>query len=168
MNQPDVVLFEKNACCSQSNTCVHFSSLFTSSQSTGMSTCNFCNVCGKYFKRLESHVSQNFACKSCLVVSMQQQQWHRTSQMTAAMWTPTSHVLQGASRSCLNLRSLSTWKSLNSIALSCIQHPNFTMPTTISIGMDLMTKCKWFKRSCKFDGNWLRPSPMYQCCDAVT
>ena len=64
MNQPDVVLFEKIACCSQSNTCVHFSSLFTSLQSTGMSACNDCNVCGKYFKRLESHVSQNLACIS--------------------------------------------------------------------------------------------------------
>ncbi len=46
-----------------------------------------------------------------LVMSMQQQQWHPTSQMTAAMWTPTSHVLQGASRSCLNLRSPSTYES---------------------------------------------------------
>jgi hypothetical protein len=63
MNQTDVVLFEKIACCSQSNTSVQFSSLFTSLQSTGMSTSsNDCNVCGKHFKRLESHVSQNLAC----------------------------------------------------------------------------------------------------------
>ena len=74
MNQPDVVLFEKIA-------------LFTSSQSTGMSTCNDCKFCGKHFKRLESHLSQNWHvnCITCLVVSMQQQQWHPTSQMTAAM-----------------------------------------------------------------------------------
>jgi hypothetical protein len=60
-NQPDVVLFELVACCSRSNTCVHFSSLFTSLQSTGMPTCNDCNVCGKHIKRLESHFSQNLA-----------------------------------------------------------------------------------------------------------
>ena len=29
-----------------------------------MSTCHDCNVCGKSFKRLESHLSQNLACKS--------------------------------------------------------------------------------------------------------
>jgi hypothetical protein len=72
MNQPDVVLFEKIACCSQSNKCVHVSSLFTSSQSTGMSTCsNDCNVCGKHFKRLESHPSQNLAylCPSFLTMN---------------------------------------------------------------------------------------------------
>jgi hypothetical protein len=39
---------------------------------------------------------------------------------------------------------------------------------SISIGMDLMTKCKQCKRSCKINGNWLKPSQMYQCCDAVT
>jgi hypothetical protein len=49
MNQPDVVLFEKI-------------DSFTSSQSTGMSTCNDCKFCGKHFKWLESRVSQNLAC----------------------------------------------------------------------------------------------------------
>ena len=29
-----------------------------------MSTCHVCDVCGKSFKRLESHLSQNLACKS--------------------------------------------------------------------------------------------------------
>jgi hypothetical protein len=92
MNQPDVVLFEKIYCWSQSNTwCVHISSLYTSSQTTGMSTCsNDCNICGKHFKRLESHFLKIWYVNhsTCLVVSMQQQQWHPMSRMTAAMWTP--------------------------------------------------------------------------------
>ncbi len=56
--------------------------------------------------------------------------------------------------------SFYVYKSLHSTALSWIQHPNCTMPTMVSIGIELMTKCKWFKRSCKFDGNWLKPSQM--------
>ena len=114
MNQPDVVLFEKIYCWSQSNTwCVHISSLYTSSQSTGMSTCsNDCNVCGKHFKRLESHLSQNLACKSYYMSRCV------NAAATVAPNIPndsnhvnTSHVLQGASRSCLNLRSPSTFES---------------------------------------------------------
>jgi len=114
MNQPDVVLFEKIYCWSQSNTwCVHISSLYTSSQSTGMSTCsNDCNVCGKHFKRLESHLSQNLACKSYYMSR------GVNAAATVAPNIPndsshvnTSHVLQGASRSCLNLRSPSTYES---------------------------------------------------------
>ncbi len=107
-----MVLFEKIACFSQSNTCVHFSSLFTYLQSTGMSTWNDCNVCGKHFKRLESHLSQNLAFKSyymsCGV----------NAAATVAPNIPndsshvnTSHVLQGASCSYLNLRSHSTYET---------------------------------------------------------
>ena len=103
MNRPDVVLF----------TCVPFSSLFTSSQSTGMSTCsNDCNVCGKHFKRLESHLSQNLACKSYYMsrgvnaaATVAPNIPHDSSHVN------TSHVLQGAARSCLNLRSPSTYES---------------------------------------------------------
>ncbi len=113
MNQPDVVLFKKIACCSQSNTCVHFSSLLTSLQSTGMSTYNNdCNVCGKHFKRLESHLSQNLAGKS----------YYMSRGVNAAATVApniqndsshvnTSHVLQGASCRCLKLRSPSTFES---------------------------------------------------------
>jgi hypothetical protein len=111
MNQLDVVLFEKIACCSQSNTCVHFSSLFTSLQSTGMATCNDCIVCGKHFKRLEAHLSQNFACKS----------YNMSRGVNAAATVApnipndsshvnTSHVLQRTSCGCLNLRSPSTYE----------------------------------------------------------
>lgn len=67
-----------NNCCSLSNTCVNFTLDFTSSQSTGMSTCHDCNVCGKSFKRLESHLSQNLACKS-----------HYMSRVNAAAAAPT-------------------------------------------------------------------------------
>jgi hypothetical protein len=89
-----VVLFEKIA-------------FFTSSQSTGMSTCNDCNVCGKHFKSLESHLSQNLACKSYYM---------SCGVNAAATLAPnipniSSHVLQGASRSRMNLRSLSTYES---------------------------------------------------------
>jgi hypothetical protein len=113
MNQPDVVLFEKIACCSQSNTCVHFSSLLTSLQSTGISTYNNdCNVCGKHFKRLESHLSQNLACKSYYMsrgvnaaATVAPNIQNDSSHMN------TSHVFQGASCSRLNLRSPSTYES---------------------------------------------------------
>ncbi len=94
MNQPDVVLFEIIYCWSQSNTwCVHISSLYTSSQSTGMSTCcNDCNVCGKHFKRLESHLSQNLVCESCYmsrgVNAAASNSGTQKPRMTAAIWTP--------------------------------------------------------------------------------
>ena len=41
-----------------------FSLVFTSLQSTGMLTYHVCNICGKSFKRLESLLSRNLACKS--------------------------------------------------------------------------------------------------------
>ena len=49
---------------------------------------------------------------TCLVVSMQQQQWHVAPNIpNDSSHVNTSHVLQGASRSCLNLRSPSTYES---------------------------------------------------------
>ena len=53
-----------NNCCSRRNTCVHFSSLFSILKPTGMPTCEDCLVCGKNFKRLQSHLSQNLSCQS--------------------------------------------------------------------------------------------------------
>jgi hypothetical protein len=78
-----------------------------------MSTCsNDCNVCGKNFKRLESHLSQNLACKSYYMSRCV------NAAATVAPNIPndsnhvnTSHVLQGASQSCLNLRSPSMYES---------------------------------------------------------
>jgi hypothetical protein len=92
MNQPDVVLFEKIA-------------FFTSSQSTGMSTCNDCKFCGKHFKRLESRVSQNLACYNM------SRGVNAAATVAPNIPNISSHVLQGASRSRMNLRSLSTYES---------------------------------------------------------
>jgi hypothetical protein len=85
MNQPDVVLFEKIA-------------FFTSSQSTGMSTCNDCKFMESISRGLSPAFLKIWHVITCLVVSMQQQQWHVAPNIPNDI----SHVLQGASRSCLN------------------------------------------------------------------
>ena len=68
-NEPFLAL-HKNNCCQPSifgaiyKICVIFSSLCTLSQPTGMLTSNACcAVCGKSFKRLQSHLAHNLACK---------------------------------------------------------------------------------------------------------
>ena len=39
-----------------------------------------------------------------------------------------------------------------------------TMPTMMPMRMHLMKNCKWFKRSSKFDGNWLK---VLQCINVM-
>jgi hypothetical protein len=70
-----------------------------------MSTCHFCDICGKSFKRLESHLSQNFECNSYYLSRFN---------AAAAPTIPndadvnTTNVLQGKNRcTCPHLRSSS-------------------------------------------------------------
>ena len=83
MNQPDVVLFEKIA---QTHVFIsHHSSLLRNQQG-----CQHV-ITATFVESISRGLSPTFlkiwqVCLiTCLVVSMQQQQWHPTSQMTAAM-----------------------------------------------------------------------------------
>ena len=82
-----------------------------------------------------------------------------------------SHVSQGATQSCLYLRSSLSWlwKPLKSTSLWWLGPAECRMLTTMSVGIDLMKNYKWFKRSSSSDGNCLKPLRIYQSYyDTVT